>query len=261
MKIEKINDNQIRCTLTRDDLAQRQLKLSELAYGSEKAKSLFREMMQQAASEFGFESDNLPLMIEAIPTAGDSIVLNITKVDDPDELDTRFSRFTPTPSDEAADKHKSVLEHLKKLDGAEDFLDILRQMKEAVSQLPENPEALAILADLGSAAGAAELMDHQLLAVADAEDGQTQLENGVVERGGVRLKHRRGTAGEDDGGGVKGADVVHRHGVGLDLTVDAAFTHAARDEQIVLPAEIQYQYLFHLSRPHGRECRSRLPAR
>ena len=139
MKIEKINDNQIRCTLTRDDLAQRQLKLSELAYGSEKAKSLFREMMQQAASEFGFESDNLPLMIEAIPTAGDSIVLNITKVDDPDELDTRFSRFTPTPADEAADKHKSVLEHLKKLDGAEDFLDILRQMKEAVSQLPENP--------------------------------------------------------------------------------------------------------------------------
>ena len=52
MKIEKINDNQIRCTLTRDDLAQRQLKLSELAYGSEKAKSLFRGMMQQAASEF-----------------------------------------------------------------------------------------------------------------------------------------------------------------------------------------------------------------
>ena len=128
MKIEKINDNQIRCTLTRDDLAQRQLKLSELAYGSEKAKSLFREMIQQAASEFGFESDNLPLMIEAIPTAGDSIVLNITKVDDPDELDTRFSRFTPTPADEAADKHKSVLEHLKKLDGAEDFLDILRQI-------------------------------------------------------------------------------------------------------------------------------------
>ena len=36
-----------------------------------------------------------------------------------------------------------MLEHLKKLDGAEDFLDILHQMKEAVSQLPENPEALA----------------------------------------------------------------------------------------------------------------------
>ena len=94
MKIEKINDNQIRCTLTRDDLAQRQLKLSELAYGSEKAKSLFREMMQQAASEFGFESDNLPLMIEAIPTAGDSIVLNITKVDEPSVPPVRLFSFS-----------------------------------------------------------------------------------------------------------------------------------------------------------------------
>ena len=38
MKIEKVNDNQIRCTLTKEDLADRQLKLSELAYGTEKAK-------------------------------------------------------------------------------------------------------------------------------------------------------------------------------------------------------------------------------
>lgn len=36
MKIEKVNDNQIRCTLTREDLAERQIKLSELAYGTEK---------------------------------------------------------------------------------------------------------------------------------------------------------------------------------------------------------------------------------
>ena len=38
MKIEKINDNKIRCTLTSADLAERNLKLSELAYGTEKAK-------------------------------------------------------------------------------------------------------------------------------------------------------------------------------------------------------------------------------
>ena len=47
MKIEKVNDNQIRCTLTRADLDDRHLKLSELAYGTEKAKSLFRDMMQK----------------------------------------------------------------------------------------------------------------------------------------------------------------------------------------------------------------------
>ena len=45
MKIEKVNENQIRCTLTREDLADRQLKLSELAYGTEKAKLLFLSLI------------------------------------------------------------------------------------------------------------------------------------------------------------------------------------------------------------------------
>ncbi len=96
MKLEKINDNQIRCTLTKADLADRQLKISELAYGTEKAKRLFRDMMQQASYEFGFEADDIPLMIEAIPISGESILLIITKVEDPEELDTRFSNFAPS---------------------------------------------------------------------------------------------------------------------------------------------------------------------
>lgn len=100
MKIEKVNDNQIRCTLTREDLAERQIKLSELAYGTEKAKLLFRDMMQQAAYEFGFEADDIPLMIEAIPLSQDTIILVITKVEYLEELDTRFSRFSdPDPED------------------------------------------------------------------------------------------------------------------------------------------------------------------
>ena len=81
MKIEKVNENQIRCTLTREDLASRELKISELAYGTEKAKSLFRDMMQQANFEFGFEAEDIPLMIEAIPLNADCIVLIITKVE------------------------------------------------------------------------------------------------------------------------------------------------------------------------------------
>ena len=102
MKIEKLNDNQIRCTLTRADLADRHLKLSELAYGTEKAKALFRDMMQQASFDFGFEAEDIPLMIEAIPASADSLVLIITKVEDPEELDTRFSRFTSLSDSETA---------------------------------------------------------------------------------------------------------------------------------------------------------------
>ena len=94
MKIEKISDNQIRCTLSKSDLIDRELKISELAYGTEKAKALFRDMIQQAFYEFGFEVDDIPLMIEAIPVSTECLILVITKVEDPDELDTRFSKFS-----------------------------------------------------------------------------------------------------------------------------------------------------------------------
>ena len=94
MKIEKISETQIRCTLSKQDLADRDLKLSELAYGSDKAKDLFRELMVQASYECGFEAEDIPLMIEAIPVSGDCLVLVVTKVEDPDELDTRFSNFS-----------------------------------------------------------------------------------------------------------------------------------------------------------------------
>ncbi len=63
MKIEKVNDNQIRCILSKEDLDDRQLKISEIAYGSDKAKLLLKDVMQQASYEYGFEADNIPLMI------------------------------------------------------------------------------------------------------------------------------------------------------------------------------------------------------
>lgn len=94
MKIERLSENQIRCTLNKTDLAEKELKISELAYGSAKAKELFREMMQQASIELGFEVDDIPLMIEAIPVSPDCLILIVTKVEDPEELDTRFSRFS-----------------------------------------------------------------------------------------------------------------------------------------------------------------------
>ena len=107
MKIEKISDNQIRCTLNKSDLIDRELKISELAYGTEKAKALFRDMIQQAFYEFGFEVDDIPLMIEAIPVSTECLILVITKVEDPDELDTRFSKFSSFNVRENAEKAES----------------------------------------------------------------------------------------------------------------------------------------------------------
>ena len=62
MKIERVNDNQIKCTLTGSDLSARNLSLSELAYGTDKARSLFQEMLQKASSETGFDAEDAALM-------------------------------------------------------------------------------------------------------------------------------------------------------------------------------------------------------
>lgn len=123
MKIEKVSENQIRCTLTKEDLASRELQISELAYGTEKAKNLFRDMMQQANFEFGFEAEDIPLMIEAIPMNAECIVLIITKVEDPEELDTRFARFAPSVHEELEDEEEDVS------NAADEVMDLFRRLQ------------------------------------------------------------------------------------------------------------------------------------
>ena len=63
MRIEKISDKQIRCTLTQADLQNHHINIGELAYGSEKARSLFQEMLSQASREFNFHAENMPLIL------------------------------------------------------------------------------------------------------------------------------------------------------------------------------------------------------
>ena len=129
MKIEKINENQIRCTLTKEDLADRNIRISELAYGTGKTRELFQDMMQQANDDFGFEVNDIPLMVEAIPVSPESIILVITKVDNPEETEKHLSKFF---SKEFKDKFKdSILSHL---DEIEIDLDDIEQIDEQIQR-------------------------------------------------------------------------------------------------------------------------------
>ena len=95
MKIEKLNENQLKITLAPEDLSIRGLALNELSYGSPKTKELYNELVDQALNEFGFENEDGALVIEAIPTSKGNLVIFITKNQTADDLDTRFSRFSP----------------------------------------------------------------------------------------------------------------------------------------------------------------------
>ena len=144
MKIERINENQIRCILTNADLSNRKIDLAELAYGSEKAKNLFYDMMKQAKHEVGFEVNGTPIMIEAIPSL-DSLTLIITKVTDPEELDTRFSSFSSSGNAQSTELHYS---------GADGILNLLKKIKEATSGISAGKEN-APAGKLSAAAGTA----------------------------------------------------------------------------------------------------------
>ena len=83
MKIEKISETQMKFVLMTDDLAERDIKINELSYGSDKTQQLFREIMHlvQDESEFVAE-ENTPLMFEAIRVGVDSLVVMVTKMNE-----------------------------------------------------------------------------------------------------------------------------------------------------------------------------------
>lgn len=123
MKIVKVSDTQIRCTIESSDLVSRNLQLSDLAYGSEKAKSLFQEIMKQADSQVGFVAEDTPLMIEAVPNDNASITLVITKVDSPESLDKQF------PSHSAAAAKDARVASYEKLEGATAYKERLKDLE------------------------------------------------------------------------------------------------------------------------------------
>ncbi|MDR2940095.1 MAG: adaptor protein MecA [Clostridiales bacterium] len=109
MEIERVSENQIKFILNKNDLRKRNLRIGELSYDSDKIQELFNEMMEQAMLEHDFNSEHTPLMIEATPISSDSIVIIVTKVNGPNDLEDRFNAFS-------AKKDISKLKRKLKLD-------------------------------------------------------------------------------------------------------------------------------------------------
>jgi len=102
---------------------------------------------------------------------------------------------------------------------------------------------LAVFARGGVVCGddlAAEVVRDELAAIADAEHGHARIKKrGIDVRRVLKIDTVR-AAGEDEADGLHCEKVRKRRRVGLDLAVNAAFAHAARDELVVLAAKVQY---------------------
>ena len=93
MKIEKVSDTQLKLTLTKADLAERDIQLEDLIRPSEKTQQLFRDIMEQAMDECDFITENTPLMVEAVPVGMDGIMIIVTKIDNKENAETGIHLF------------------------------------------------------------------------------------------------------------------------------------------------------------------------
>ena len=86
---------------------------------------------------------------------------------------------------------------------------------------------------------AAQIVSDELTAVANAQNGNPQLEDLRVRLRGRGIVHTVGPTGKDNADGGHRLDLRHRGGIGPDLAVYAAFPDPPGDELIILTSEIE----------------------
>ena len=78
MKMEKLNDYQIKFLLSRQDLKDRNITFNDLFQRSDKLQGLVREIMKLASEKINFNVSENPVMVEARPHP-DGIVLIVSR--------------------------------------------------------------------------------------------------------------------------------------------------------------------------------------
>ena len=78
-------------------------------------------------------------MIEAIPVNLDSVILIVTKVEDPEELDTRFSKFSPAIDDDDFSGDFADIEAAFGDTKADEIIEEFNRLCEQQAQLDDEP--------------------------------------------------------------------------------------------------------------------------
>lgn len=89
MRLERLNYNKIKIFLTFDDLSERGLTKEDLWRNAPKVQQLFRDMMQEANKELGFEADG-PIAVEVFSLQAQGMVVIVTKENQEMDTDDEF---------------------------------------------------------------------------------------------------------------------------------------------------------------------------
>lgn len=80
MKIEKLNENKIKITLSIHDLEEKDINFHDFMSNSIESQGLFLDMLQEAEEKVGFKIRNCRVKIETLAMTEEDFILTITKV-------------------------------------------------------------------------------------------------------------------------------------------------------------------------------------
>lgn len=111
MKFNRVNDNKLQIIISRDDLAERDLKKWDLVPYNPNSQKIFQDILEEAYEACGFEvGRDAQLMIEAYPMTGESMIITVTKVSNNGKglLDLDFDALEDAFSEENFDEEMFI---------------------------------------------------------------------------------------------------------------------------------------------------------
>jgi negative regulator of genetic competence, sporulation and motility len=123
-----------------DDLEERDIKINELSYASDKTQQLFREIMTMVQDEHEFAEGEAPLMFEAMRVGVDSLVVVVTKINAGIDAEQKFN-LIPSARQECRFKKSGIIKQ-PEITNEESFsvfsFECFDTMTAGAMRLPEN---------------------------------------------------------------------------------------------------------------------------
>ena len=107
MKIEKLNEDKLKITLSIDDLEERNITLHSFMYNSPESQDVFWELLQEAEKECGFNVDDSMIYVEASTSGSGNFTLLVTKTNEKAPIE-RISKPKKVTKENFRLKRKSV---------------------------------------------------------------------------------------------------------------------------------------------------------
>ncbi len=95
MKVEKVDNNKVKITLSFEELEMRNITISDIEKNTSAAKNLFTDLIEETNLDEDFEFENSQLFIEASSDNTNTFILTITKIENLPDINKYSTRHSP----------------------------------------------------------------------------------------------------------------------------------------------------------------------